>query len=206
MTRSSETSFDYVDRQIALAAILIVAVNALDLASTLAASPDLSGEWNVLARVFGLGWAGLIGAKLIGGVLAIAGYSYYARNREACYPAPGGSSADFARGFLFGEGPLAGAQSRADSVRRTLVCAGYLWTGMQAVVLWVALDNLGILFGVRSPLRIGSETAYHYMQTALVGIAVLTRYYAVNLARYRSMPARAAVRSAEARSTTPVSH
>ena len=70
-------------------AAIVVAANAIDLASTYYVSPDLANEWNVLERIFGLGWAGLIIAKLLGGAFAIAGYGYYLRYREQCYPSAG---------------------------------------------------------------------------------------------------------------------
>ncbi len=192
-------------RKLALAAALIIAVNGLDLASTYAASPDLSAEWNVLTRHLGLGWAGLVGAKLVGGWLAFIGYAYYLRHRYACFPAPGGTDADFARGFLLGDGPAAGPQTQDDSVRRALVCAGYLWMGLQGLVLWVGLDNIGLAFGVVSPLRFGPETLYHYVQCGLVAAVVAVRYYTTNLRDYRSMPSLAVTRASEEKRPTSVS-
>ena len=62
-------------RKLLCVAALVILANLFDLASTYFASPDLSGEWNILQRFFGLGWAGLVGAKLLGGWLAITGYA-----------------------------------------------------------------------------------------------------------------------------------
>ena len=186
-------------RKVLIAALLMLAVNALDLMSTYVASPDLSAEWNMMARRFGLGWAGLIGTKLIGSWLAVIGYAYYLRHVADCYPAPGGSDHDFARGFLFGEGPLAGSPTRVSVIRRTLVCTGYLWAGMQGLVLWVTLDNLGLAFGMVSPLRFDPDTAYHYMQALIVAGVVFARYCLGNLRRYRALQPAAVVRAAATR-------
>src|SRR5947207_15774185 len=86
-----------------LAAAIVVAANGIDLATTYYVSPDLANEWNVLQRYFGLGWAGLIIAKLLGGAFAIAGYGYYLRYREQCYPSAGARFGEFCRYFAFGK-------------------------------------------------------------------------------------------------------
>src|SRR2546423_11110480 len=89
-------------RRLLIVAALVLVANGLDLASTYLASPDLADEWNVLERLMGLGWTGLVCAKLIGGWIAIVGYAYYLRQRTACYPLPGATRSAFLRFFAFG--------------------------------------------------------------------------------------------------------
>src|ERR1043165_3694572 len=76
-------------RRLWFAGSFVVAANCLDLAGIYFASPDLANEWNLLQRQFGLGWTGLIGAKIVGAWLAIWGYGFYLRHRSSAYPAGG---------------------------------------------------------------------------------------------------------------------
>jgi hypothetical protein len=166
--------------------LLVVFANAADLVSTFLASPDLADEWNILQRHFGLGWSGLIVAKLIGGSLAYAGYVYYLRHRDHCYPGPGLDAAGFRRHFSFGRQATPGEMWSGIPVGRHLgVNLGYFWTGMQGLVLWVAVDNLLLRKGIVFPLRQWSEMAYHLFQSGIVALIVLWRFYASNYRRYR---------------------
>jgi hypothetical protein len=163
--------------RVSLYALFVVLANAADLASTFLASPDLAGEWNVLERWLGLGWAGLVIAKLLGGWLAVAGYAYYLRNRAFCYPPMRVDARAFSRWFLFGP-------PNVHIKRHTLCALGYFWAGMQLLVVWVAADNIGIAYGVVSPLRGSSDLAYHLMQSWTVGLLVALRYLSGNYQRF----------------------
>ncbi len=171
-----------------IVAALIILANLLDLASTYCASPDLAEEWNALERVFGLGWAGLIMAKLVGGGLAVAGYAWYLRYRTACYPPSGADFHGFCRFLAYGapdSGPA--MRSRPDAWRRVAMNLGYFWAGMQALVVWVAIDNLLLRYGISASMRRQSETGYHMIQSVVIAAAVLARFYLGNYRRYREM-------------------
>jgi hypothetical protein len=169
-------------------AALVIAANAADLLSTYLASPDLADEWNILQRHFNLGWAGLVAAKLIGGSLAIAGYVYYRRHRDRCYPEPGADFTTFRRHLSFGKQVSSGEMWRGIPVGPHLgVNLGYFWAGMQGLVLWVALDNMLLRAGILFPFRVYSELGYHLFQSVVVGAVVLHRFYSVNYNRYRGM-------------------
>jgi hypothetical protein len=171
--------------------IFVVAANAADLVSTFLASPDLADEWNVLQRNFKLGWAGLIIAKLIGGSMAAAGYAYYLRHRDRCYPSGGADSGAFRRHFSFGRQVSAAEMWAGIPVGCHLgVNLGYFWAGMQGLVLWVALDNMLLRQGIVFPLRHMSEMGYHLMQSACVAGIVLWRFYAGNYSRYVTLMCR----------------
>lgn len=156
-----------------------LAANALDLFSTWLASPDLAHEWNILERVLGLGWTGLVCAKIVGIGAATLGYAYYLVHRDACYPAFVASRSEFCRHLSFGS-----YESRVTATTRLLVNIGYFWAGMQAIVVWVAFDNLLIAFGLPSPWRPDSETLYHLFQSVVVGAFVIARFCQVNYTRY----------------------
>jgi hypothetical protein len=168
-----------------LAAMVVVA-NILDLASTRLASPNLANEWNVLERTFGLGWAGLIIAKLIGGAAAVLGYRYYLLHRKKCYPLPGRDMSNFCRYMALGHSGSFPSLFRSKKAwRRVGVNLGYFWAGLQALVLWVALDNMLLLYGGVNPIRNISETGYHLLQSWLVAGLVLCRFYRVNFREYQ---------------------
>jgi hypothetical protein len=173
-------------RKLCWAVLIVALVNAADLASTYLACPDLSAEWNVLHSRFGLGWAGLIGAKVIGGFLAAFGYAYYLAHRDSCYPQPGASQSDFCRFLSFGK-PASCLELRAGNPggAHLGVNLGYFWAGMQLLVAWVALDNLLLYrYGWYMPWRHFSEFGYHMVQSAVVGFVVLLRFYCGNYVRY----------------------
>jgi hypothetical protein len=175
-------------------AILVIAANAADLISTYLASPDLADEWNILQRHFNLGWAGLVMAKLIGGSLAVAGYVYYLRHRDRCYPAPGMDRRVFCRHFSFGQQVTTAEMWRGIPVGPYLgVNLGYFWVGMQGLVLWVALDNMLLRAGILFPFRQYSELGYHLFQSLVVGAVVLRRFYSVNYRRYRALTEAASI-------------
>lgn len=160
---------------------LVIFANMLDLLSTYVVSPDLANEWNVLERVFGLGWVGLICAKIIGGTIAIAGYYYYLSYRRSCYPTAGADFDSFCRSFAYGH------RSRKKDVyflRYLFVNLGYFWAGMQFLIFWVALDNILLKFGIVFPLRQYSEMGYHLFQSMIVASVVLFRFYHGNYSRY----------------------
>ncbi len=164
---------------------MVVAANILDLASTRLASPNLANEWNVLERTFGLGWTGLILAKLIGGAAAVFGYRYYLLNRRTCYPSPGRDMSTFCRYMALGHSGSFPSLFRSKKAwMRVGVNLGYFWAGLQALVLWVALDNVLLLYGGVNPLRNISETGYHLLQSWLVAGLVLCRFYRVNYREY----------------------
>jgi hypothetical protein len=183
---------------------LVIAANAADLLSTYLASPDLADEWNILQRQFNLGWAGLVVAKLIGGSLAVAGYVYYLRNRDRCYPAPGANQAAFRHYFSFGQQVSGTEMWRGIPVGPHLgVNLGYFWAGMQGLVLWVALDNMLLRAGILFPFREYSELGYHLFQSLVVGAVVLRRFYAVNYRRYAALGDAAPIARAAAASPNP---
>jgi hypothetical protein len=163
-------------------------VNAADLATTYLASPDLALEWNVLHSKFNLGWPGLIVAKLIGGTLALLGYAYYLKHRDECYPKPGMDRSAFCRYFSFGR-PAAWYEVIAGvPIGPYLgVNLGYFWAGMQLLVFWVALDNVLLHYGWFFPMRHVSELGYHLMQSAVIGVIVLCRFYLGNYGRYSNL-------------------
>ncbi|HSV73293.1 MAG TPA: hypothetical protein VLH79_05990 [Chthonomonadales bacterium] len=165
--------------------VVVACANVLDLLTTYCASPTLVHEWNVLHRKLGLGWPGLIGAKLVGGACAVAGYAFYLRHRHACYPVAGLGLSAFGRAFLLGS-PTAGVHAR-----RILVTLGYLWAAMQALVAWVAIDNLLIYFGYSPPFRGLDPMAYHLSQGMLISGAALWRMVVANHAEYVQLPAHA---------------
>lgn len=176
-------------RKMMLAAIVVVLANSIDLISTWVASPDLANEWNVLQRIFGLGWIGLFVAKFLGGALAIYGYSYYLRHRDACYPPAGGAPLDreaFCRHFSFGK-QVGWVEMRMGIPfgQHLGVNLGYLWVGMQLLVFWVALENFLLHYDIVFPLRAYTETGYHMLQSAIVAGIVLNRFYRGNYLRYR---------------------
>lgn len=205
-------------RKLILVTLFIVAANALDLFSTYLVCPGLEQEWNVLERWFGLGWAGLLVAKLIGGAFAVFGYAYYLRYRIACYPAETFDApaprafSTFCQHFAFGKNVSWLSQHwRRRNSRHLLVGTGYFWTGMQWMVVWVALDNLLLQYGFAWEIRRYSETAYHVLQSTSVASLVLMRYYWGNYQRYLRLiryaptnaPVFAAVRSEAATPRTP---
>jgi hypothetical protein len=171
---------------------MVVILNAADLLSTYLASPDLSREWNVLHRELNLGWAGLVGAKVLGGWLAVAGFRHYLRHRDRCYPVPGLAPLEFCHYFMFGDEGAARSRRVGGVAPRALVVLGFLWAGMQTVLLWVTADNLLLHYGV--VLRTGAydEWAYHTMQSVTVALAVLAVMFRVNFRRYVALGARAA--------------
>lgn len=174
-------------RKLYLVSVMVILANAADLASTWIVSPNLANEWNVLERTFGLGWLGIIGAKVIGGALAIFGYSFYLRRRNHCYPEPGANFSAFRRHFSFGrqlKGGWIDAHRGIPFGDHLGVNLGYLWAGMQMLVLWVALDNILLGYGIVFPLRHVSEMGYHMLQSAAVAVLVLWRFYAGNYRRY----------------------
>ena len=161
--------------------LMVVLANTLDLLSTYIVSPNLANEWNVLERVFGLGWAGLIFAKIIGGAIAVAGYYFYLSYRKSCYPAAGADFDSFCRTIAYGQG----SRSKQDNIIRYLfVNLGYFWAGMQLLIFWVALDNILLKFGIVFPLRQYSEIGYHLFQSMIVASIVLYRFYHGNYSRY----------------------
>ena len=197
----------------------ITLANVLDLLSTYVVSPNLAEEWNVLQRVYGLGWPGLLAAKLLGGTLAILGYWYYLRHRRACYPPPGASFRTFCRAFAYGHSPdilaahdhcstggvienpaedSVSARAEASEVGRSceagrwthlIVNLGYFWAGMQALVVWVAIENMLLGVGIAVPLRAWWETGYHMLQSGVVGGLVLVRFFVGNYRRYQRITA-----------------
>lgn len=173
-------------RKLLCVMVFVVVANAADLLSTFLASPDLADEWNILQRNFKLGWAGLIIAKLIGGSLAVAGYAYYLRYRDRCYPPARINAGAFRRHFSFGRHVTAAEMWSGIPVGCHLgVNLGYFWAGMQGLVLWVALDNVLLRQGMVFPLRHISEMGYHMLQSAFVAGIVLWRFYAGNYHRYK---------------------
>jgi hypothetical protein len=171
------------------AVLFVLLANGSDLVSTYLACPDLSAEWNVLQSHFELGWTGLITAKLIGGLLAVAGYAYYLRHRDTCYPQPGATRNGFCRYLSFGK-PASWLEMQAGIPfgPHLGVNLGYFWTGMQLLIFWVALDNLLLWrFGWYFQGRHVSELGYHLVQSAVVAVVVLVRFYYGNYARYRRM-------------------
>lgn len=202
-------------RKLMYVASFVVLANTLDLLSTYAVSPNLAEEWNVLQRVYGLGWPGLVAAKLLGGGLAILGYFYYLRHRRECYPEPGASFRTFCRAFAYGTAhhpapqshPMAGPCGAPDESRRTPgelsgalgpvpalmhlgVNLGYFWAGMQALVVWVAVENILLGMGIAMPVRFWSELGYHMLQSAVVGGLVLARFFTGNYRRYQTLAQR----------------
>lgn len=175
-------------RKLGWAALFILVANVADLCSTYLASPDLSAEWNMLQSKFNLGWAGLIIAKLIGGLLALAGYAYYLRHRDSCYPRGGLDRGNFCRHLSFGR-PATWLQMQTGIPfgPHLGVNLGYFWTGMQLLIFWVALDNVLLHFGWYCSLRHISEMGYHMGQSLIVAVVVLARFYMGNYARYRSL-------------------
>jgi hypothetical protein len=168
--------------------VMVIVANALDLMSTYAVSPHLANEWNVLERVFGLGWAGLIFAKIVGGCIAIFGYYFYLRFRRECYPSPGMDYDGFCRFFSFGRSVNQNETFyRMPFFRHLCVNLGYFWAGMQALIFWVALDNYLLKYNIFCPLRSYSELGYHMLQSLIVASAVLLRFYRVNYRRYRQL-------------------
>jgi len=164
---------------------LVVAANVFDLISTYIVSPDLANEWNILQRSFGLGWAGIIIAKTFGTILAVAGYGYYLKYRDECYPSSGASREEFFRHFSFGKQATWMEMAAGIPLGRRLgVNIGYFWTGMQVLLVWVACDNLLLRAGYAFPLRHYSELAYHLMQSNLVAVVVISRFYMGNYYRY----------------------
>ena len=129
-------------KKLGFVALFIALANGCDLASTYLASPNLANEWNMLQSKFNLGWTGLIAAKVFGGLLALAGYAYYLRHRDACYPQPGMNRSNFSRSFSFGR-PASWLEMQAGIPfgPHLGVNLGYFWTGMQLLVFWVAADN-----------------------------------------------------------------
>ncbi|MGC8667464.1 MAG: hypothetical protein ACP5VE_05055 [Chthonomonadales bacterium] len=201
-------------RKFTAAVFFVVLANTLDLLSTYMVSPNLADEWNVLQRVYGLGWPGLVAAKLLGGGLAILGYLYYLRHRLECYPPRGASFRAFCRAFAYGppahacadlvsDPPREAAVSQSETpaaVRVRAYCStpswmhlgvnlGYFWAGMQGLVVWVAVENILLTLGIAVPLRSWSELGYHMLQSAVVGGLVLLRFFAGNYRRYRLMDA-----------------
>ncbi len=177
-------------RKLFFVAALVLVANLFDLASTYYASPDLAGEWNVLQRFFGLGWAGLIGAKLFGGWLAILGYAYYLRHRQECYPGPGLGRVAFSRHFAFG-GQVSWLQMqyRIPRPQHLWVNLGYFWAGLQVLIFWVALDNVLLRYGIVLKVREYSELGYHLAQSWIVAGLVLMRFHLGNYHRYRAVTA-----------------
>lgn len=172
-------------RKALLILALVIAANVADLISTYLASPDLADEWNILQRHFNFGWTGLILAKLVGGSLAVAGYVYYLRYRDRCYPGPGANRPAFRRHFSFGRQVTAAEMWSGLPIGLHLgVNLGYFWAGMQGLVLWVALDNMLLRAGFVFPMRQMSEMGYHLFQSGVVAAAVLWRFYAGNYRRY----------------------
>jgi len=171
--------------KLCLVAALVLFANCLDLASTYLASPDLANEWNILERWLGLGWTGIIAAKVLGAWMAVVGYAYYLHHHTACYPAPGMNRSDFCRHFAFGRpaGWLE-MQCHLPARRHLWVSLGYFWAGMQLLVVWVAADNLLLLHGIVSPIRYYSELSYHLIQSAVVASMVMLRFYTANYRRY----------------------
>lgn len=175
--------------KLTVVSLTIILANCVDLVTTYLASPDLANEWNILQREFGLGWTGLILAKVVGSLLAIAGYAYYLAYRDACYPAPGLPFVPFCRHFSFGRQADWLDMQRGIPLGVHLgVNLGYFWAGMQALVFWVALDNLmlhaGYVFGPRQY----SEMGYHLFQSVVVSAFVLARFYRANYRRYAGAP------------------
>jgi hypothetical protein len=174
-------------RSLVLFSAVVVILNVVDLLSTYLASPDLSREWNVLHRRLNLGWSGLIGAKLIGGWLAVAGYGYYLRNRERCFPSPGLDGLQFSHCFLFGDDSAPQAGRTVGMSVRAFVTLGCLWAGMQIVLLWVAVDNLVLYHGIVLRTGLRQEWAYHIAQSMTVAVGVLLSMFRANYRRYRAL-------------------
>ena len=168
-------------RKLVLVTLFVVLANVLDLLSTYSASPDLAEEWNALNRVFGMGWGALISAKLIGGFIAVAGYAYYLRYRTDCYPPAGADRDTFYRHFALGRSD---SQLSSGDTRHLVMSLGYFWTGMQLLVVWVAIDNMLLKYGWVFPMRSVSELGYHLFQSAIIGFIVLVRFHRVNYNRY----------------------
>lgn len=174
-------------RSIWMMVAVVVVLNSFDLFTTYLASPDLAREWNVLHRELNLGWAGLVGAKLLGGTLAVIGYWYYRMNRERCYPGPGLPPLEFCHHFLFGDDHNQQTRGLSDTVMRAAVTLGFLWSGMQAVLLWVAADNLLIYRGVSWRSGASQEWAYHAAQSVSVAFAVLGVMFYKNYRQYGAL-------------------
>jgi hypothetical protein len=173
-------------RKLLFVGAVVLLANFVDLASTWLVSPNLAHEWNLLQRQFGLGWSGLIGAKLFGGLVAILGYRYYLVNRVRCYPPAGLSLSEFCRYIIFGRHEsLNGPQSSREAWRRALVSLGYFWAGLQILVIWVALDNLLLGYGLVFPGRRLSESGYHLIQSWLIGALVFCRFFLGNYRDYK---------------------
>jgi hypothetical protein len=181
-----------------LVAGMVIVANVLDLLSTYVASPDLTQEWNILHREFGLGWSGLITAKVIGGLAAVVGYAYYLQNRTLCYPPLGMSCLPFYRHIVANEINLQNANERDPHFwQRILVTLGYLWAGMQFILFWVALDNILLVYGIQCELRFYTELGYHMLQGVIIASLVLYRFYFINYSRYVAIlqcPARQSMR------------
>lgn len=172
-----------VRKKLWIASAVIILINVLDLISTYLATPNLSMEWNILVRLLNLGWPGLIGAKLIGILLAIYGYRYYLLHRTDCYPAFEASLQEFCRFFSFGRSDTTYTTANR---RHLWVNVGYVWAGLQLTVAWVTLDNFLLYFThYYFPLRYYSEWAYQVLQGSLVCTLILARLYSSNYYRYR---------------------
>lgn len=170
-----------------LVATTVIIANILDLLSTYLVSPDLTHEWNILHREFGLGWSGLVAAKTVWGLLAVAGYTYYLRNRPICYPPPGIGRRLFYRHLILGVSSNTSENCKDYHFwQRILVTLGYLWAGMQIILFWVALDNILLLYGIQCVLRQYTEFGYHMIQSIIIASLVLFRFYVVNYARYQA--------------------
>jgi hypothetical protein len=175
-------------RKLFAVALVVVLVNCMDLLSTLYVAPDLENEWNILERHYGLGWAGIISAKVIGSLLAVLGYAYYLRHRDGCYPSPGVTRSEFCRHLSFGrQATWLEMQAGIPIGTHLGVNLGYFWAGMQGLVLWVAVDNLLLEWGIVFPLRYYSETGYHALQSVIVATLVCMRFYLGNYRRYALM-------------------
>jgi hypothetical protein len=146
---------------------------------------------------------GIIAAKLIGGWLAVAGYAYYLRYRDACYPTTPMNFGAFCRYFSFGR-TVSWLQATVSvpTGHRLGVTLGYFWTGMQGIVFWVAMDNILVKHGFVFPLRYHSELAYHLLQSWIIALVVMARFYTGNYLRYRRQLS--AVSADEAVVTMPV--
>jgi hypothetical protein len=183
---------DSARRNLYLVVAFVLTANCLDLVSTYAVSPDLANEWNILERHFGLGWPGIVCAKLLGCWLAILGYAFYLRNRAACYPPPGADCDSFCRYLTFGRMiSWVGGWSGFSSGKHLGVNLGYFWAGMQGLVVWVALDNWLLRYGLYSPMRRHTEIGYHLLQSAVIASMVMLRFYLGNYRRYCLLAQRA---------------
>jgi len=122
-------------------------------------------------------------------------YGFYLRHRNTAYPAGGADLNRFCHHLSFGSS--LGYLGPNDSWLRIGVSLGYFWAGMQALVVWVAIDNLLLRFGISVSVRQYSEMLYHMFQSCIIASIVLTRFYIGNYRRYQDLTLSHAVVSSQ---------